>query len=118
MGDPIRPEQPIQNLRNPQQGLADGATSAGWAAERGGLNRPGAAEGGRYCKHRHRKPRHGFLLSQRQLRIRHGVRPLRQSPMKDMKRRPLAGQPWTRALPWVALILLVVVALVNIAGYF
>jgi len=38
--------------------------------------------------------------------------------MKDMKRRPLAGQPWTRALPWVALILLVVVALVNMAGYF
>lgn len=38
--------------------------------------------------------------------------------MKELKRRPLAGQPWTRALPWVALVLLVVVALVNLGGYF
>jgi len=38
--------------------------------------------------------------------------------VEDLKRRPLAAQPWTRALPWVALALLVVVALVNMAGYF
>jgi hypothetical protein len=38
--------------------------------------------------------------------------------MKEFKRRPLAQQPWTRALPWAALILLVVVALVNVGGYF
>ncbi len=34
-----------------------------------------------------------------------------------MKSRPLAGQPWTRALPWVALLLFVVVALLNLGGY-
>lgn len=26
-------------------------------------------------------------------------------------------QPWTRALPWVALVLLIVVALLNLDGY-
>ncbi len=34
-----------------------------------------------------------------------------------MRANPLARQPWTRALPWVALVLLVAVALLNLGGY-
>jgi hypothetical protein len=33
-----------------------------------------------------------------------------------MRSRPLTRQPWTQALPWVALVLLVVLALENLAG--
>jgi len=32
--------------------------------------------------------------------------------------RSWAGQPWTQSLPWVSLALFIIVALINIAGFF